>query len=99
MRTYLVTYDLMRPGKDYPALFAGIKSAASGGWAHPLDSFWLVNTVLSGEQLRNHLLRFIDKNDKLFVADVGRDWASFGLAPVVVDWLHSNDARQNAKAA
>lgn len=95
MRTYLVTYDLMRPGKDYPALFNAIKSAAAaGGWAHPLDSFWLINTGLTGAQLRDYLLRFIDRNDRIFVADVGNDWAGFGLTPAVVDWLHANDARR-----
>lgn len=41
MSIYLITYDLMAPGKDYNKLFDAIKKL--GSWFHCLDSTWIVD--------------------------------------------------------
>ena len=42
MATYMIGYDLNRPGQDYPALIDAIKRL--GTWWHHLDSTWIVVT-------------------------------------------------------
>uniref|UniRef100_UPI003FD8692B hypothetical protein n=1 Tax=Desulfovibrio sp. TaxID=885 RepID=UPI003FD8692B len=38
--SYLISYDLNAPGKNYDQLYDAIKSL--GGWWHHLDSTWIV---------------------------------------------------------
>lgn len=87
MRTYLVSYDLIRPETlpDYIRLLNTIKSAPF--WAKPLKSVWLVKTTLSSAQIRDELLKVIDQNDKIMVIEVTNNWAAFGLPKEVVDWM------------
>lgn len=89
MRTYLVTYDLMRPGKDYSALHDAIKSVANGWWHH-LDSTWLVNSTLTAAQIRDHLGANVDSNDKLLVISLGRSWATHNMPANANAWLRDN---------
>ena len=41
MASYIITYDLSKPVRDYPGLYKGIKGI-SGVWAHISESSWLV---------------------------------------------------------
>lgn len=86
MHTYLISYDLIRPGKDYSNLHASIKSY--GLWAKPLESVWLVKSSLGVEQLRNSIQTHMDANDKIFVVDVTSRAAAWNnLPPEVGTWL------------
>lgn len=87
MKTYLISYDLIRPetSSDYINLINAIKSA--GHWAKPLESLWLIKSDLTSVQIRDALMRFIDNNDKLLVIEVTNDWASFWLTAAVVKWM------------
>lgn len=78
MKTYLIAYDLMRPGQDYKRLFDAITSL--GAHWHFLDSAWMVRTTMSAAQIRDYLLQFMDANDKLFVAGMSGEaaWRSLG---------------------
>ena len=90
--TYLITYDLRAPGRDYPNLFEGIKKLANG-WAHPLESVWLVRSGLTQSSIRDALKDHLDANDVLLVFEVKPDqWASFNLSPTQVDWLKKHAA-------
>ena len=51
MNTYLISYDLIRPHKDYPNLITHLKSYSS--WARPLESVWLIKSALTAAQVRN----------------------------------------------
>lgn len=80
----LVTYDLIKPEKNYPKLFEAIKSY--GSWAHALDSVWLVKTSRSVGEIRDHLKQYVDSNDQLKVVRVS-DWATLNLPKKITDWM------------
>lgn len=88
MKSYLITYDLMKPGQNYEKLFEAIK--AIGSWCHPLESNWIIKTDSTAEQVRNRITPHIDKNDKLFVAQLTGEAAWIGLSDEVSKWLKDN---------
>lgn len=87
MANYLVTYDLIKT-KDYPKLYEGIKSSATGGWAHILGSVWIVNSDKTSKEMVEHIKQHMDNDDKLFVAPIDTSkWCSINLPQEKVDWL------------
>lgn len=87
MNTYLISYDLIRPGKDYTHLIAHIKSYT---WAHPLESVWLIKSTLTAEQVRNAARSHMDANDKILVIDItSRATAWANLPQDVSTWIHN----------
>jgi hypothetical protein len=89
MSTYLIGYDLDKPGQDYSDLIAAIKSL--GVWWHNLDSTWLVLSDLDDKQIRDQLKTYIDTNDKLLVINVSGDAAAwYGFTDKGSQWLRDN---------
>jgi hypothetical protein len=89
MNTYLVSYDLRSPGKDYSTLHEHLKSY--GTWAKPLESVWLIKSTGGAERIRNDVQVYIDNNDKIFVVDVTEREAAWAqLEEKVSEWI-SND--------
>lgn len=82
---YIIDYDLRKPGRDYDPLIAAIK--AYGDWAHALKSTWVINTRQSAAQVRDNLVRHIDANDGLLVAEFGNSAAWHGLPDEISSWL------------
>lgn len=77
MTTYIVSYDLKRPGQDYDDLIDYLKS--HDNWWHNLGSTWVVVTDLTAVELRDGIKKHTDGNDKVLVvqsAGVGA-WAGF----------------------
>jgi hypothetical protein len=64
----LVTYDLDKPGQDYNAIHAKIKSL--GTWYHPQLSVFYLHTAFSAKQAHDAIASVMDGNDKLIVADI-----------------------------
>lgn len=87
MKTYLISYDLIKPESlpEYIRLINTIKSATY--WAKPLKSVWLVKTTLTSAQIRDELRKVTDANDKILVIEVTNNWASFNLPKEVTDWM------------
>jgi hypothetical protein len=73
MALYLVSYDLMAPGKDYKDLWAALRAIKA---VRILESEWLTRregtTPLA---LANHILQYMDSNDKIFVTEVPNNYA------------------------
>jgi len=88
MNSYLIGYDLDKPGQDYKDLFEAIK--ALGSWWHCLDSTWIIKSNLSSEAIRNILMKVMDNNDKLLVARLSGEAAWFGFDQQCSDWLKNN---------
>lgn len=86
MSVYVVTYDLMSPGQDYSDLHEKLRSFA---YSKNFDSFWLIDTSLSAAQIRDELKSLTDSNDKLFIIEVKKHWASSNIPQGMVDWLKS----------
>jgi hypothetical protein len=85
MKTILITYDLNRPGQNYPGMIEAIKR--TGSWAHLQQSVWIIQSNFSAVSIRDFLTPYIDRNDKLFVCELGREAAWFGLTPELSIWL------------
>jgi len=85
-----VTYDLIRPLKDYPKLHETIKSL--GNWAKPLESVWLVQGNKGTKQIFDQVAGSLDENDRLLVVALEGSWWSKALSPDVADWIRANIA-------
>lgn len=89
MSTYLVSYDLRKPGKNYATLHEHLKSYAN--WAKPLESLWLVQTSASAAAVRDAIRQHMDNNDRVFVVDVTKQPAAWhGLLDDVSAWIKNN---------
>ena len=88
MKTYMVGYDLNKPGQDYSELIKAIE--AYGTWWHHLDSTWIIKSDLSATAILNDLKLHVDKSDELLVARLQGDWNSVGFNQKGVDWLDRN---------
>jgi hypothetical protein len=89
MRSLLVSYDLIAPGRNYDSLHKFLKSQYA--WAKPLESFYILKTDRSAEQFRNDVLPYVDRNDKVFVIDVTGDTAAWQNMPnEMAVWITKN---------
>jgi hypothetical protein len=64
MKTYLISYDLDKPGQNYDELIARLKAV---GAVKILYSEWVLRTTASAVAVRDDLKRFTDNNDMLLV--------------------------------
>jgi hypothetical protein len=87
MNTYIISYDLDSPGQKYEAIANAIKSC--GNWAKINLSVWAVVTNMTAVQVRDHLWRVMDANDRLFVVKSGHE-AAWMRALCNDDWLKEN---------
>lgn len=71
--TYLVSYDLNSPGKNYDDLYEAIKSASTGVWCKPLSSVYIIKSNLTAEAVYNRLKPCLDGNDCILVIEVARE--------------------------
>ena len=90
-KTFLVTYDLKRPGQNYSDLYDAIKS--EGDWQHPLESIWAVKTGISvsAGTLYKRLRPLIDENDSLFIVEITDQDRQGWLAKSFWTWLKENN--------
>ena len=85
MACYAVTYDLFKSGQNYDELIKAIKGYSN--WCHLQQSVWLVVSSNTAQEVRDHLRRYIDSNDKLFVGKMAGEGAWYGHTQEVSDWL------------
>ena len=85
MSSYIVSYDLSKPGQDYTKLYDAIK--AYSWWWHYLDSTWVIVTDDSAVSIRDNLYTHMDSNDELLVAKLTGTAAWNGFEAKASDWL------------
>lgn len=83
MALFLISYDLIKT-KDYPKLHEAIKKI--GNHQHILESTWVVVSASTCAEIRNYCLKFMDNDDRLFVADLNSEMA-WKLPEHISDWL------------
>ena len=88
MNSYLISYDLMAPNKDYSKLISAIKEY--GTYAKVLESCWIVKSSNTAKEIRDNLKNHIDANDKLFVVKLAGVGAWYNLSDKVSEWLKDN---------
>lgn len=64
MKVYLISYDLDKPGQDYPRIIQELERLRA---VKILYSEWIFRSDSSAEQIRDHLKGFVDSNDMLLV--------------------------------
>lgn len=87
MASYLITYDLDKPGQDYSDVLKTIKNL--GGWARLSESSYVVSCQLTVQQIYDRLKQYLDNNDQLYVIHVSNPWTGFGPKDVN-DWLNTH---------
>jgi hypothetical protein len=87
--SYMIGYDLNKPGQDYKDLIEAIKQVGSMWW-HCLDSTWIVKTDKSAKEIRDELKPHIDASDELLVAKLSGEGAWTGFDTDCSTWLKNN---------
>lgn len=68
----LISYDLVKPEKDYPSLIARLEQLGAQRF---LYSEWFLATNYSTTAIRDDLRRYMDSNDRILVVEVKRNAA------------------------
>ena len=89
MASYLIGYDLNRPGQNYSELFEAIKDI-SDNWWHHLDSTWIIKHAGPAKAIRDALTPHIDKGDELLVVGLTGEGAWRGFNDRGSQWLLDN---------
>ncbi len=71
--TYLISYDLNKPGKNYEDLYEAIEGASNGTWCKPLRSVYIINSNLSVKSIYDRLATCLDTTDSVLVIEVTRN--------------------------
>lgn len=75
MAVHFVSYDLKKPGQNYPSLIRALSAVGE----RILLSAWIVNVAQSASALRDVLLTHVDYNDDVVVIEIrpnDYDWAT-----------------------
>lgn len=91
MKILIVTYDLVNPGQNYEKLLQKIKAYTS--WARLGGSSYLIATNDTIVQVRDTLIKVLDRNDKLFVGTCPVPSAWYGLPEDVSKWILENQPK------
>lgn len=83
---FLISCDLKKK-RDYGSLQKAIESY--GAHAKILNSSWAIFTAKPASEIRNHLLKFMDPADGLFIASLGKE-AAWWNVECEGDWLKNN---------
>lgn len=76
--TYLISYDIRTPGKNYTSLLNVISSFTNHH--RVLRSCWIVESELSAAAIHSILTPFTDPNDRLLVCRI-TDCAASNMIP------------------
>ena len=87
----LVSYDLNKPGKDYPTLYDVLKSGLS--WWHYLDSTWVIYTNESTDTWEKKIKAAVDQNDHFIIVDITRRARNGWLPKKAWEWLDEHEKR------
>ena len=74
MPLYLISYDLLMPGKNYEPL---IDALTQQGAKRVLLSQWTLNTYSSPKQIRDWARRYMDNNDRILILEINSNWSSY----------------------
>jgi hypothetical protein len=87
MAVFLVTYDLIAPGKVYSTLITRIEQYDHAKIAY---SAYAVSTPLTAQEFITDLELYADGNDRIFVAQLNGSWVVNNQIPGTSDWLYQH---------
>ncbi|WP_027466092.1 hypothetical protein [Curtobacterium sp. UNCCL17] len=87
MSSFLITYDLRAPGRDYDPVYAYLKGFGTR-W-RPLESVLVIATdEKTAATIRNDLVKLVDSNDQVLVIQVDHSNAAWtGFTDQQNQWL------------
>ena len=87
MSTYLISYDLRSPGRNYEPLYEYLRSY--GTRSKPLESVWIIVAEKSAKTIRDEITAIVDSGDGVLVLKSGFEaaWRGVGSGD---DWLKKN---------
>lgn len=74
-----VSYDLIKPDKNYEKVIAKVKEL--GTWAKIHYSYWYVNSTKTASEAVDFLKPALDSNDKVYVVDATNNAAAWNTLP------------------
>jgi hypothetical protein len=80
----IVSYELKQSTESYLELFETLKGQT--GWAHYMDSTWLIDTEKSPKELSQELIPHIYKDDRFLVTELVRGYQGW-LPSKAWDWI------------
>lgn len=86
MTSYTVSYDL-RNQKDYQTLWDEL---ARLGAHRTQESYWLVNVDNTAGELHDHLKKFVDADDRIWVSELTRNHRYSNAMKGTNDWIKNN---------
>jgi CRISPR/Cas system-associated endoribonuclease Cas2 len=86
MTCYIISYDLIGE-KNYKELYDAMKSYKN--WAKITESTWALVSEKSAVDVREHLKKFIDSDDRIFVVKSGTE-AAWNNVICSNEWLKEN---------
>lgn len=88
MNTYLISYDLQAPGRNYQPVYDYMATFTDS--MKPLQTVYLVKTSRTATEIGNALSSIVDSNDKVLVIAISTsDWATYNL-PNTTKWLNTH---------
>lgn len=76
MTLFLISYDLMKPGKNYDALTEALRQK---GAKRVLLSQWALKSTSTSVQVLEWARQYMDTNDRILVCEVNANWASWSV--------------------
>jgi hypothetical protein len=86
MPVLLITYDLYRPGQNYPRLIKAIKEYP---WARLSETSYAIATSATPQTVFEKLRPYVSDSTNLYVLMLAKTYAGFG-PEAVNDWLEQH---------
>lgn len=88
MKSFVISYDLIGPNRNYDSLYEAIRNY--GSYAKVTESLWIISSNSNSASIRDNLKSVLDENDKLIVLELQGNWATSNIPNKVNEWLKSN---------
>ena len=82
---YVVALHLTGEPGSYEPLNAALQKL--GDWSNRLPGAWLVQSNRSSREIRDTLKPLIGANDRVFVAQITRNWAATNMGAGFPEWI------------
>jgi len=89
MSSFLITYDLHKPDRDYSPLY---QLMAGWGAIRLTESLWMANLRGPAAVIRDLVVQQVHPRDTVAVVQLqqGTDWATHVAKPAALAWLSNN---------
>jgi hypothetical protein len=82
---YMISLVIQGQLVEYDALTKAMKGL--GAWSNRMGNTWIVHSTLRATEIRDRLKPYIKPTDRLFVAQISRNWAATGMGPGFPEWM------------